>query len=109
MSIAANALRAHQNISVSGNANVMNGLFMNSIKVSYEHNGSHAPHQNKITFANQSVAFEFFAELLKKFFLSRAEKILQIFHADTAFCSRQAWQRRSVSPSAFTKFDSSPR
>ena len=48
--IAANALRTHQNISVSGEANIANGLFVNGIDMSYEHNGRDAFDENKATF-----------------------------------------------------------
>ena len=52
--VAANALRTHQNIFVSGKANVLDGFFVNGVEM------SDAFDENEIAFAKQSVAFEIF-------------------------------------------------
>ena len=49
--IAANALRGHKDISVSGEANIANGLFMDGIEMSDEHDGSLSLNENEISFA----------------------------------------------------------
>ena len=50
--IAANALRGHKDIFISGEANIANGLFMNRIKMSNEHDRSLPVNENEIGFAD---------------------------------------------------------
>ena len=93
--VAANALRAHDDVAVSGNADVANGFFVNGVEVCDEHDGRDAFDENEIAFAEQRVAFEFFSEAFEELLLSGAEKIFQRSHADTS-SARQLWQ---ISPS----------
>ena len=49
--IAANALRAHQDIAVSGSANVADRLFVNGVEMCGEHDGSLTVDENEIVLA----------------------------------------------------------
>ena len=82
--VAANALRAHDDVAVRGKAKVANGFFVNGIQMRDKHDGSLPVDENEISLAEQSVAFEFFGEAFEKLLLSRAEEVFQIFHADTS-------------------------
>ena len=50
--VAANALRTHQNISVSRDADVLDGLFVNGVEMSDEHNGGLSVDENEIALAD---------------------------------------------------------
>ena len=75
--IAANALRAHDDVAVSRNANVANGFFMNGVEMSDEHDGSLPVDENEVALVEQSIAFEFFSETFEKLLLSGAQEIFQ--------------------------------
>ena len=49
--VAANALRTHEDIAVSGNANVVNGFFVHRVEMCDEHDGSLPVDENEIAFA----------------------------------------------------------
>ena len=104
--IAANALRGHEDISVSGEANIANRLFMNGIKVCDEHDGSLSANEYEITFTNERFAFEFFGEPLEKLLLRGAEEIFQILHAGTS-SARQLGQISSSIESLWKNFSHS--
>ena len=104
--IAANALRTHQNISVIGFANVFDGLFMNCVKMCYEHDGSLSVDKNEITFTNERFAFEFFGEPLEKLRLRGAKEIFQILHAGTS-SARQLRQSSFTIESLWKNFSHS--
>ena len=82
--IAANALWTHKDISVRGEANVVNGLFMNGVQMCHEHDGSLPVYEDKIAFIDESFVFKFIGESLEKLFLSWAQKVFQILHAGTS-------------------------
>jgi len=82
--VAANALRTHQNIAVSRNANVANGLFVNRVHVCDQHNRSLSANENEISLADERFAVEFFAETLEELPLSWTQKVFQGVHAGTS-------------------------
>ena len=50
--VAANTLRAHQNIFISRKADVFDVLFVNGVEVCYEHDGSFSMDENEIALAD---------------------------------------------------------
>lgn len=82
--VAANALRAHEDVFVRGKADVANGFFVNGIEMCDEHDGSLPVDENEITLVEQSIGFECFGEAFEELLLSRAEEIFQIVHAGTS-------------------------
>jgi len=86
--IATNSLRGHKDIFVSGEANIANGLFVNGVEMSDEHNRSLSANEYEITFTDERFALEFFGEPLEKLLLSGEEEIFQRSHAGTS----SAWQ-----------------
>ena len=69
--VAANALRTHDDIFVSGNADVFDGMFVNGVQMSNKHDWSLPVDENEITLADKRLAFEFFTKPLEELFLSR--------------------------------------
>ena len=82
--IAANTLRAHQDIAVLRFANVAHRLFVNGVQMRYEHDGSLSVDENEIVLTSSGVAFEFLAEAFEELLLGRAQKIFQVIHAETS-------------------------
>ena len=82
--VAANALRAHDDIFVSGNADVFDGLFVNGVQMRNKHNGSLPVNEKEIALADERLALEFFAKTLEQLLLRGSEEIFQILHADTS-------------------------
>ena len=93
--VAANALRAHDDVAVNGKANVADRFFVNGVKVCDEHNGSLPMDENEIALAEQSIALEFFSKAFEKLLLRGTKEIFQDSHADTS-SALQLWQ---ISPS----------
>ena len=89
--VAANALRAHDNVAVSGKADVANGFFVNGVEMSDEHDGSLSANENEIALAEQSVALEFFGEPVEELLLSGTKEIFKGSHAGTS-SALQLWQ-----------------
>lgn len=83
--VAANALRTHDDVSVSRNADVLDGLFVNGIQMRDKHDGSLAVNENEIALVEQSIGFECFGEAFEELLLKRAEEIFQIVHAGTSW------------------------
>ena len=50
--VAANALRAHEDVSVSRDADVLDGLFVNCVEMSDEHNRRSSVDENEIALAD---------------------------------------------------------
>ena len=82
--IAANALRGHEDISVSRKANVTNRFFVNGVHVGDQHNWSLSANENEISLTDKRFAFEFLAEMFEKLLLSGAQEVIQDNHAGTS-------------------------
>lgn len=50
--VATNSLRAHDDVTVSGKADVANGLFVNGVEVGDEHDGSLPVDENEVALAD---------------------------------------------------------
>lgn len=83
--VAANTLRAHEDITVSRFADVANGFFMNGIEMGDQHNRSLPANEDKVTLADESLALEFLAEPLEELLLRGAQEVFQGFHAEASF------------------------
>ncbi len=104
--IAANALRAHDDVAVSRDADVFDGLFVNGIHVCDKHDGSLPVNENEIAFADERLSLEFFAEAFEKLLLSGAKEIFQSIHAGTS-SALQLWQSSPSIESLWKNFSHS--
>ena len=87
--VAANALRTHDDVAVSGSADVANRLFVNGVEMCDEHNGSLSMDKNKIVFVEQSVSLEFFGEPFEKLLLRGTKEIFIGVCRNPSQCSQR--------------------
>lgn len=83
--IAANALRRHKDITVSGSTNVAYRFFVHRVEMCDEHNRSLPANEDKVTLADERLALEFLAEPLEELLLRGAQEVFQMFHAEASF------------------------